>query len=168
MREEERLKKIRDVLLKRKKATWTEIQKETTIPSKELSYDLKKLLRKGEVIAEQDMKDRRKTWYMLQDEKKALTESKRFECIEFIQSMGPDVNFAEAKATKHGIHCQCSVFTNLKDINTQIVATTIANTFLPILTKSIELKKLKTKEGFKGAYVITLETTLKEKRGKEI
>src|SRR3990170_8829339 len=97
MKENERLKKIRDLLLQQQKANWTYILEKTGIQSKELSYDLMKLIRNGEITTEQDTKTRRTTWYILKDQDKALAESKRFESIEFIQSLGPELNFILSK-----------------------------------------------------------------------
>ena len=62
MKENERLKKIRDLLLQQQKANWNYILEKTGIQSKELSYDLMKLIRNGEITTEQDTKTRRTTW----------------------------------------------------------------------------------------------------------
>jgi hypothetical protein len=160
MKENERLKKIRDLLLQQQKANWTSILEKTGIQSKELSYDLMKLIRNGEITTEQDTKDRGKTWYMLKDQNKALAESKRFESIEFIQSLGPELNFAEAESKMKGLHCKSSVFTNQKNVPKQDmekIAKTITDSFIPMLIKKFELEKLKTKPPFKNACIITLE-----------
>jgi hypothetical protein len=38
-----------------------------------------------------------------------LTESRRFECIEYIQSFGFDVNFAEGVAQDRQFNARCSI-----------------------------------------------------------
>ena len=160
MKENERLKKIRDLLLQQQKANWTYILEKTGIQPKELSYDLMKLIRNGEITTEQDTKDRRKTWYMLKDQNKALAESKRFESIEFIQSLGPELIFAEAESKMKGFHCKTSVFTDQKNVpkqNMEKIAKTMTDSFIPMLIEKFELEKLKTKPSFKNAYIITLE-----------
>jgi len=160
MKENERLKKIRDLLLQQQKANWTYILEKTGIQSKELSYDLMKLIRNGEITTEQDTKTRRTTWYILKDQDKALAESKRFESIEFIQSLGPELNFAEAESKMKGFHCKSSVFTDQKNVpkhDMEKVAETIADSLIPTLIKKFELEKLKTKPSFKNVYIITLE-----------
>lgn len=93
MKEEDRLKKIRDLLLQWKKANWTKILEETGIQSKELSYDLMKLIRNREITTEQDTKDRRITWYMLKDVNKAQAESRRYETTEFIENMKEPISY---------------------------------------------------------------------------
>jgi DNA-binding MarR family transcriptional regulator len=165
MREDERLKKIRDLLLQQSKANWTCIAEKTGIQSKELSYDLMKLLRNGEITTEQDTKDRRITWYMLKDQKKALAESKRFESIEFIRSLGVDVNFAEAEAKDKEFRSKCSVFTNDEALSKEVlqkVADDMAKGVLLGLRAKITMEKLKIKPSFKNAYIITLEKEVKK------
>ena len=160
MKENERLKKIRDLLLQQQKANWTYILEKTGIHSRELSYDLMKLIRNGEITTEQDAKDRLKTWYMLKDQNKALAESKRFESIEFIQSLGPELIFAEAEWKLKGFRCKSSVFTNQKNVSKQDmekVAKTMTALFIPMIIEKFELEKLKTKPSFKNVYIITLE-----------
>ncbi len=160
MKEYERLKRIRDLLLREQKANWTYIQEKTGIQPKELSYDLMKLIRNGELKTEQDAKDQRKTWYMLKDQNKALAESKRFESIEFIRSLGPEVNFAQAESRMKGFQCKSSVFTEQKNASKkdmEKVAKTMADLFIPTLIKKIELEKPKTKLSFRSVYVLTLE-----------
>jgi len=97
MKENERLRKIRDFLLRKKRAIWTDIQKNTGIQPKELSYDLKELLKRGEIICEQNMHDRRKTWYMLKDERRTHTELRRYEAIKFIENLSNPSFKEEAK-----------------------------------------------------------------------
>lgn len=165
MREDERLKKIRDLLLQHSKANWTCIAEKTGIQSKELSYDLMKLIRNGEISTEQDTKDRRITWYILKDQKKALAESKRFESIEFIESLGADVNFAEDKAEDEEFRAKCSVFTNDKNLSAEVlrkVASDVAQGALIGLKAKIAVEKLKIKPSFKNAYIITLEKKISE------
>jgi hypothetical protein len=160
MKENERLKRIRDLLLQQQKANWTYILEKTGIQSKELSYDLMKLIRDGEMTTEQDTEDRRKTWYMLKDQNKALAESKRFESIEFIQSLGPEVNFAQTESRMKGFQCKSSVFTEQKNASKkdmEKVAKTMADLFIPTLIKKIELEEPKTKLSFKNVYILTLE-----------
>jgi hypothetical protein len=160
MKENERLKRIRDLLLQQQRANWTCILEKTGIQSKELSYDLMKLIRNGEMTTEQDTEDRRKTWYMLKDQNKALAESKRFESIEFIQSLGPEVNFAQTESRMKGFQCKSSVFTEQKNASKkdmEKVAKTMADLFIPTLIKKIELEEPKTKLSFKNVYILTLE-----------
>jgi hypothetical protein len=160
MKENERLKRIRDLLLKQQRVNWTYILEKTGIQSKELSYDLMKLIRNGELTTEQDTQDRGKTWYMLKDQNKALAESKRFESIEFIQSLGPEVNFAQTESRMKGFQCKSSVFTEQKNASKkdmEKVAKTMADLFIPTLIKKIELEEPKTKLSFKNVYILTLE-----------
>ncbi len=160
MKEYERLKRIRDLLLREQKANWTYILEKTGIQPKELSYDLMKLIRNGELTTEQDAKDQRKTWYVLKDQNKALVESKRFESIEFIRSLGPEVIFAQAESRMKGFQCKSSVFTEQKNASKkdmEKVAKTMADLFISTLIKKIELEKPKTKLSFKNVYVLTLE-----------
>ncbi len=160
MKEYERLKRIRDLLLREQKANWTYILEKTGIQPKELSYDLMKLIRNGELTTEQDAKDQRKTWYVLKDQNKALVESKRFESIEFIRSLGPEVIFAQAESRVKGFQCKSSVFTEQKNASKkdmEKVAKTMADLFISTLIKKIELEKPKTKLSFKNVYVLTLE-----------
>ena len=160
MKENERLKRIRDLLLQEQKANWTYILEKTGIQPKELSYDLMKLIRNGEITTEKDTKDQRKTWYVLKDQNKALAESKRFESIEFIRSLGPGVNFAQAESRIKGFQCKSSVFTEQKNASKEDmekVAKTLADLFIPTLIKKIELEKPKTKLPFKNVYILTLE-----------
>jgi len=160
MKQNERLKRIRDLLLREQKVDWTHILEKTGIQPKELSYDLMKLIRNGEITTKKDTKDQRKTWYMLEDQNKALTESKRFESIEFIRSLGPEVSFAQAESRIKGFQCKSSVFTEQKNASKEDmekVAKTMADLFIPTLIKRIELEKLKTKLSFKNVYILTLE-----------
>lgn len=160
MKEYERLKRIRDLLLREQKANWTYILEKTGIQPKELSYDLMKLIRNGELTTEQDAKDQRKTWYLLKDQNKALVESKRFESIEFIRSLGPEVIFAQAESRMKGFQCKSSVFTEQKNASKkdmEKVAKTMADLFISTLIRKIELEKPKTKLSFKNVYVLTLE-----------
>jgi len=159
-KENERLKRIRDLLLQQQKANWTYIQEKTGIQPKELSYDLMKLIRNGEITTKQDTEDQRKTWYMLKDQNKALAESKRFESIEFIYSLGPEVNFAQTESRMKGFQCKSSVFTEQKNASKkdmEKVAKTMADLFIPTLIKKIELEKPKTRLSFKNVYILTLE-----------
>ena len=160
MKQNERLKRIRDLLLREQKGDWTYILEKTGIQPKELSYDLMKLIRNGEITTKKDTKDQRKTWYMLEDQNKALTESKRFESIEFIRSLGPEVSFAQAESRIKGFQCKSSVFTEQKNASKEDmekVAKTMADLFIPTLVKRIELEKPKTKLSFKNVYILTLE-----------
>jgi hypothetical protein len=160
MKEYERLKRIRDLLLREQKADWTYILEKTGIQPKELSYDLMKLIRNGEITTKQDTKGQRKTWYMLKDQNKASAESKRFESIGFIRSLGPEVNFAQAESRIKGFQCKSSVFTEQKNASKkdmEKVAKTMADLFIPTLIKKIELEKPKTKLSFKTVYILTLE-----------
>jgi len=160
MREDERLKKIRDLLLQQSKANWTCIAEKTGIQSKELSYDLMELIRNGEISTEQDTKDRRITWYILKDQKKALAESKRFETIEYIRNLGPDVNFAETEISEGKYHAKLGVFTNRKDVSKETlenVASSMAKMLFPLLFAQIKLENLKIKSSFKNAYIMALE-----------
>jgi len=160
MKEKERLKRIRDLLLQEQKANWTYILEKTGIQPKELSYDLMKLIRNGEITTEKDTKDQRKTWYALKDQNKALAESKRFESMKFIRSLGPEVNFAQAESSMKGFHCKSSVFTEQKNASQkdmEKVAKTMADLFISTLIKKIELEKPKTKLSFKSVYILTLE-----------
>ena len=160
MKEKERLKRIRDLLLQEQKANWTYILEKTGIQPKELSYDLMKLIRNGEITTEKDTKDQRKTWYVLKDQNKALAESKRFESIEFIRSLGPEVSFAQAESRIKGFQCKSSVFTEQKNASQkdmEKVAKTMADLFISTLIKKIELEKPKTKLSFKSVYILTLE-----------
>ncbi len=160
MKQNERLKRIRDLLLREQKVDWTYILEKTGIQPKELSYDLMKLIRNGEITTKKDTKDQRKTWYMLEDQDKALAESKRFESIEFIRSLGPEVNFAQAESKIKGFQCKSSVFTEQKNASREDlekVAKTMADLFIPTLIKKIELEKPKAKLSFKNVYILTLE-----------
>ena len=160
MKQNERLKRIRDLLLREQKVDWTYVLEKTGIQPKELSYDLMKLIRNGEITTKKDTKDQRKTWYMLEDQNKALTESKRFESIEFIRSLGPEVIFAQAESRMKGFQCKSSVFTEQKNASKEDmekVAKTMADLFIPTLIKKIELEKPKTKLSFKNVYILTLE-----------
>jgi len=160
MKENERLKRIRDLLLQEQKANWTYILEKTGIQPKELSYDLMKLIRNGEITTEKDTKDQRKTWYVLKDQNKALAESKRFESIKFIRSLGPEVIFAQAESSMKGFQCKSSVFTEQKNASQkdmEKVAKTMADLFISTLIKKIELEKPKTKLSFKSVYILTLE-----------
>jgi DNA-binding MarR family transcriptional regulator len=114
MKEEERFRKIRDFLLEHKEATWTEIQKHTNIQSKEISNDLKNLINKGEIICEKRMKDRRKTWYMLKDERKTHTEKKRYESIKFIEDLNDPI-YNEKSFPKKDYEISVSWFLEGKD-----------------------------------------------------
>lgn len=160
MKQNERLKRIRDLLLREQKVDWTYVLEKTGIQPKELSYDLMKLIRNGEITTKKDTKDQRKTWYMLEDQNKALTESKRFESIEFIRSLGPEVSFAQAESRIKGFQCKSSVFTEQKNASKEDmekVAKTMADLFISTLVKRIELEKPKTKLSFKNVYILTLE-----------
>lgn len=160
MKQNERLKRIRDLLLREQKVDWTYVLEKTGIQPKELSYDLMKLIRNGEITTKKDTKDQRKTWYMLEDQNKALTESKRFESIEFIRSLGPEVSFAQAESRIKGFQCKSSVFTEQKNASKgdmEKVAKTMADLFISTLVKRIELEKPKTKLSFKNVYILTLE-----------
>jgi hypothetical protein len=160
IKENERLKRIRDLLLREQKINWNYIVEKTGIQSKELSYDLMKLIRNGEITTEQDTKDPRKTWYKLKDQSKALAESKRFESIEFIHSLGPEINFAQAESRIKGFQCKSTVFTDQKNASKkdmEKVAKTMADLFIPTLIKKIELEEPKTKPSFKNVYILTLE-----------
>lgn len=160
MKQNERLKRIRDLLLREQKVDWTYVLEKTGIQPKELSYDLMKLIRNGEITTKKDTKDQRKTWYMLEDQNKALTESKRFESIEFIRSLGPEVSFAQAESRINGFQCKSSVFTEQKNASKEDmekVAKTMADLFISTLIKRIELEKPKTKLSFKNVYILTLE-----------
>jgi hypothetical protein len=160
IKEYERLKRIRDLLLREQKANWAYILEKTGIQPKELSYDLMKLIRNGELTTKRDTKDQRKTWYILKDQNKALAESKRFESIEFIRSLGPEVNFAQAESRMKGFQCKSSVFTeqeNASKKDMEKVAKTMADLFIPTLIGKIELEKPKTKLPFKNVYILTLE-----------
>lgn len=160
MKQNERLKRIRDLLLREQKVDWTYVLEKTGIQPKELSYDLMKLIRNGEITTKKDTKDQRKTWYMLEDQNKALTESKRFESIEFIRSLGPEVSFAQAESRIKGFQCKSSVFTEQKNASKgdmEKVAKTMADLFISTLIKRIELEKPKTKLSFKNVYILTLE-----------
>ena len=160
MKEYERLKRIRDLLLREQKANWAHILEKTGIQPKELSYDLMKLIRNGELTTKQDTKDQRKTWYILKDQNKALAESKRFESIEFIRSLGPEVIFAQAESRMKGFQCKSSVFTeqeNASKKDMEKVAKTMADLFIPTLIGKIELERPKTKLSFKNVYILTLE-----------
>jgi len=161
IKENERLKKIRDLLLRQQKANWAYILEKTGIQPKELSYDLMTLIRNGEITTEQNAKTQRTTWYILKDQNKALAESKRFESIEFIQSLGLELNFAEAESKMKGLHFKSSFFTNQKKVPKQDmekIVKTMTDLFIPMLIKKFELEKLKTKPSFKNAYIITLES----------
>ncbi len=160
MKQNERLKRIRDLLLREQKVDWTYVLEKTGIQPKELSYDLMKLIRNGEITTKKDTKDQRKTWYMLEDQNKALTESKRFESIEFIRSLGPEVSFAQAESRIKGFQCKSSVFTEQKNASKgdmEKVAKTMADLFISTLIKRIELEKPKAKLSFKTVYILTLE-----------
>ena len=160
MKENERLKRIRDLLLREQKLDWTYILEKTGIQPKELSYDLMKLIRNGEITTKKDTKGQLKTWYMLKDQNRALAESKRFESMEFIRSLGPEVNFAQAESRIKGFQCKSSVFTEQKNASKEDmekVAKTMADLFIPTLIKKIELEKPKTKLPFKNVYILTLE-----------
>ncbi|NIO38545.1 hypothetical protein GTO27_12740 [Candidatus Bathyarchaeota archaeon] len=109
MRKEDRLKRIRDVLLQQEKATWTEIHEKTKISTKELSYDLKELLDSKEITCEQDTKDRRRTWYMLKDKQRAFMESRRYDTTDFIMSMKEPI-FQERQIKKDPYKALISIF----------------------------------------------------------
>jgi hypothetical protein len=112
MKQKQRLNKIRTYIIQQKKATWTEISNATRIQPKELSGDLKHLLNRNEVTCEQDTKDRRKTWYMLRDEKRSNAEVERFKAIEFLLSL-ENPRFMENKIEvihgKHDFHAEMGV-----------------------------------------------------------
>lgn len=97
LKAKERKIKILKLIQKLKKASWSEVQKETGIQSKELSYDLKELLKNNKIIAEKDIGDRRKTWYKLVDNDQTKAELNRYEVIDFIESL-KDPFFLELKA----------------------------------------------------------------------
>ena len=114
MKVKERKKKIRDLLLELKTASWSDIQTKTKIQPKELSYDLKDLLNKKEITAEKDTKDRRKTWYKLVDDDKTKAESSRYEVIEFIESL-KDPFSIELKAKEGPYKTYQSIFLEIPD-----------------------------------------------------
>jgi TRAP-type mannitol/chloroaromatic compound transport system substrate-binding protein len=109
MKEQDRLKKIRDFLLSEKKATWKQIKEATGIQDKELSYDLKNLIKKEEIEAEKDMKDRRITWYKLKDKNMVMAEVKRYETTEFILNMEKPAYY-EVKGRKGNVNILLSTF----------------------------------------------------------
>jgi DNA-binding MarR family transcriptional regulator len=110
MKQDLRLKKIRDYLLTHDKATPSEIAKETGIMQpKELADDFKKLSRRGEIVWEEDPKDRRKRWYRLKRKDKALAESRRYDVVKYIESMREPF-FAEAKAGEDDYKVLASIF----------------------------------------------------------
>jgi hypothetical protein len=89
MKEEEWMNKIRDFILKQKRASWKQIRAALDIPDKELSYCLKKSLNRRELQAEKDTKDRRITWYSLREKarNKINTEVRRYRVEEFLGNM---------------------------------------------------------------------------------
>jgi DNA-binding MarR family transcriptional regulator len=110
MKQDLRLKKIRDCLLTHDKATPSEIAKETGIlQPKELSYDLKKLRGQGEITWEEDPKDGRKKWYRLKRKDKALAESRRYDIIQYIEDLKEPI-FAEVKASEGDYGVRTSIF----------------------------------------------------------
>lgn len=92
------------------KATPSDIAKGTDIlQPKELSYDFKKLMERGEITWKEDPKDRRKKWYSLKHEDRTRAESKRYEAIEYIENMKEPL-FAEAKASESDYGVRSSAF----------------------------------------------------------
>ena len=161
MKRQDRLKKIRDYLLAQKKVNYTQIRNATGIQDKELSDDLKYLIKKGEVTPKKELADRRKTWYVVKDKNKTLAESRRFEAIEFIKNLGPDMKFSEAQSKYSKFQVKATVFTNQKDYSEQQLmyeAKNIAEGMGDSLTRLIKAQNLKIEPSFKYAAVVTLET----------
>ena len=150
--------KIQDYLLQQSKATWTEISEATNIQPKELSSDLKKLLDKKVLLTEQDRTDRRKTWYWLKDRNKALAESKRFEAIDSISSLGAhEVSFAQSEAQDRGLRAKASVFSDdltIPKAEIQGVADKAAKSFLKGLHQ-LDMQDLKSSS--KYTFLLTVE-----------
>lgn len=124
MKETERLNRIRKFLLERQteegvsekgRATWTKVQEGTKISIRNLSSDLKLLMEKGEVKAEQDTHDRRKTWYWLNDKKGAdvKAEVRRYLVKQFLDSMVEPSSF-EAHKRQGSLEITFSVFAEAK------------------------------------------------------
>ena len=140
MKENERLNKIRDLLLQQRKATWTEIQTKTCIQSKELSYDLRKLIDKKEVTTEQDVKDRRKTWYALKEKTKTIAEVKRYNAIQIMDSLKDPLSF-EISVPKSGFQAHISVFAEAKGFDPEKER------------KSLELMAMQTKKSLENTNI---------------
>ena len=110
MKEDLRLKKIRDYLLKNEKATPTQIGKGTNIrQSKQLSADLQKLNEQKEITWEPDPKDRRKKWYSLKNRERSIAESKRYDSLKFIENL-KDPFYYEATVQEDGYRVLLSYF----------------------------------------------------------
>ena len=114
MRAKERKMLILKMIQKLKKASWSEIHQVTNIQSKELSYDLKDLLLDDKIIAEKDIRDRRKTWYKLVDKDKTKAELTRYETVEFIESLEEPFSI-ELKAEEGGYKTIQSWFMEIPD-----------------------------------------------------
>jgi len=161
MKKEERIHRIRDVLLKMPVTGFKDIQDKTGIADKELASDLKELLESGEISREISKKDARRKEYRLNNQRKALVESKRFAAVEFIKNLGPDINFAEAKKRKYGFLSRCSTFTNQKDIDMEMMnsmAHRVAAGLLENIRIELDTKQLEgIDSSYKIAYVVTME-----------
>jgi len=140
MKENERLKKIRDYLLKHGKATWTDISTATNKQPKELASDLRKLIASKEITTEQDRKDRRKTWYMLRDKTKALAEVKRYDASEFLDSLKNPLSF-EITIPKGKFQAHISVFAEAKGYDPEKER------------KSLELMAMQTKKSLEDSSI---------------
>jgi biotin operon repressor len=120
---------------------------------------IKKLVSDGEIHIERNKKDRRKAMYFPNIEKVKPRQSMS-EGIEFINSLGPDLKFAQAEKRDKRLQLRCKVafFTNQKDIPQQQVgsqAKTMANQLLLGMQQIATTYHLK--PHFKQAYILSVE-----------
>jgi len=121
MKQQERLKKIREFLISNEpeEVTWTEISTATKILPKELASDLRKLIEKGEITSRQDTRDRRKTLYRLRDKSKANSEVERYETTEFILGLKNPLYLEiphEEPYKEFKIHMKAGIFLEGKEV----------------------------------------------------
>jgi len=120
MMEKERLNKIRELLLQQKKVTWTEILEKTGLASADLSYDLLKLIRNGEIRSERITRSNRviDCEYILIDRNRTLAEAKRHETIQFIENIREPL-FNEAQTSEGQYRTFISVFAESQTLDNQ-------------------------------------------------
>jgi hypothetical protein len=120
MREEERLNKIRELLLQQEKASFADILEKTGLASVDLSYDLLKLIRNGEIGAERDTRSNRviDCEYILVHRNRALAEAKRHETIQFIENMKEPISI-ESKTNEDRYRTLMSIFAESQPLDKQ-------------------------------------------------
>lgn len=127
----ETINRIRRILLEHEKVTWQHLLNEIKRSPATLSDILRQLIRNGEIITETDPEDRRITYYILSDKKKAQTEIKRYETTTFILSLKDPVYDEKHVQLESGIYVTVGVFSELGEED-KVKVPTISVGMLPI------------------------------------